>query len=487
MPEQSSNTVEQQSESGREPADVAISAERLQNIEARVDSLKQMVNTVMATQSSSSQQSSPSLFAASNNVMQVPDPEQPQGKPITVGHLSKQGGGRVRYVEPSFWASLCEQVAELDELIYAQARQSTNSTVREGDIEPASSMDDSLAPYDTTTHAQQCVHSHTASQDLAARHSQMQSGQGKFGAGISARHIGILQDLPPKEQCVALLDCFMRGYHPMVPLIHIASFRRRYAIFWESQNMLNTPSPSFNAFISLMLAVIYAGSVVCPNSLTYAPRNGTSSQDISEYLYNLTVKALQLSHFPRSPTLDSYRAYLISQSVTMREEEPLKSIAFAGLALRVANMLGLHRDPSHHLDMDPVEAEERRRCWWHLIHLDVLLAIASGLPPIVDLESWDVRQISECKDDLLGTVTTGNCEDLTSNPNASPKESGVPPQATDESLVSVAGILAGGKLRYSCKFDIFFPGKTFVNKSKYYYDGHCLGFRQEGSSLLLSS
>lgn len=449
--------MERQGQDNGGAANVIMSAERLQNIEVRVESLKQMVKAVEAAQSNSGQQSSPHLPTISNKVIWVSDPEQPQVKPTTLGHLSKQGGGRARYVEPSFWASLCEHVAELDELIYAQARHSASPAMREGHSEPEGLIDDSLAPYEKS-HMQQSLHYHMASQGPAAKYCTIQSAQGQLDAGLSAGLVGIIQELPPKEQCDRLLECYTQGYHPMVPLIHVASFRRRYAIFWESWNNLATASPSMIGFASLILAICYAGSVAFPRAVVYTPRTETSSQDLSENLRTLTVKALRLSHFPRAPTLDSFRAYLICQSTTIREEEPLNSIAFVGLALRVANMLGLHRDPSHHPKMDLIEAEERRRCWWHLIHLDVLLAIASGLPPIVDLESWDVQQISEYNDDLIGTTTATQCEVVDRSSDVPLKEGTTPQQSPNQSHVSVAGILAGAKLRYSCRPNPFhFP------------------------------
>jgi hypothetical protein len=54
----------------------------------------------------------------------------------------------------------------------------------------------------------------------------------------------------------------------------------------------------------------------------------------------------------------------------MRDEEPLTTCSFIGVAVRVAQMLGLHKDPSHFkASVLPIPAEVHRRVWWHVFHV----------------------------------------------------------------------------------------------------------------------
>lgn len=55
---------------------------------------------------------------------------------------------------------------------------------------------------------------------------------------------------------------------------------------------------------------------------------------VSTGLHKLGLRALRLANFPRTPTMDSFRAYIILQCTWMKEEEPLTCVAFVGLALR---------------------------------------------------------------------------------------------------------------------------------------------------------
>ena len=113
-------------------------------------------------------------------------------------------------------------------------------------------------------------------------------------------------------------------------------------------------------------------------------------------------------------------------------------------------MLGLHKDPSHFNSLDPVGAEVRRRLWWHVVHLDVSIAVASGLPPIIDLHCWDVQKPSELKDEYIGTAEGVQYDKDVAAGIRFPDRADDPDNINGSSMVSTGGILAGGKLSSTC-------------------------------------
>ncbi|KAI9664555.1 MAG: hypothetical protein M1821_006001 [Bathelium mastoideum] len=129
----------------------------------------------------------------------------------------------------------------------------------------------------------------------------------------------------------------------------------------------------------------------------------------------------------------------------MREEEPLNCCAFIGLSFRMAQMLGLHRDPQHFKSLDPISAEVRRRIWWHVVHLDVSIAVASGLPPIIDLHCWDVQKPTELKDEAIGTPDGLQYDRSVAAGNRVRDSADDPEDVNGHSMVSTGGVLAGGK------------------------------------------
>lgn len=65
--------------------------------------------------------------------------------------------------------------------------------------------------------------------------------------------------------------------------------------------------------------------------------------------------------------------------------------------------MGLHREGALY-GLSGVEAEVRRRVWWHILYLDVQGAIATGLSPLGGRaeELFDTAMVSDLRDEFLG-------------------------------------------------------------------------------------
>jgi hypothetical protein len=130
-------------------------------------------------------------------------------------------------------------------------------------------------------------------------------------------------------------------------------------------------------------------------------------------LYYLIPVALAIVGFPYSPSMYSLMAFLLLNSMLIREEESLSSCSFVAVAFRVCQAMGLHKDGKD-FGLDEIQVEERRRVWCHLMHLDVLTSIVSGLPLVASNEMFSNTQpIRELKDEYLGQ---GQEEDAKTGP-----------------------------------------------------------------------
>lgn len=184
-------------------------------------------------------------------------------------------------------------------------------------------------------------------------------------------------------------------------MVHIPTLREQYAYFWELQDK-HLPPPDHTT-IPFILAVLFAGAAVVP---VRDVREPDKHKELVVSLYQTASEALHSSCFPRTPTVQSLTAYLILQCTFMREEEPLTTCSFIGVAVRVAQMLGLHKDPRQfesQAKIAAVAAEVRRRVWWHVFALDVLVATAAGLPPLIGSNSFDVALPTDLREDLWDT------------------------------------------------------------------------------------
>ena len=172
---------------------------------------------------------------------------------------------------------------------------------------------------------------------------------------------------------------------------------------------------------------------------------------LSAHLHDEVTRSLTMISFPNTPSLPGLTAFLIVQTILVKEEEPLTSSLFVGLALRVGQTMGLHRDPAQ-FGIDAREAEVRRRNWWHIIYMDSVVALASGLPPQVSDESyWDVKPISEIKDKWLGTAEARAYEESVAKRKRSRDNPDEPLAQVKSSMVNVSFVANVGKYAYACK------------------------------------
>lgn len=217
---------------------------------------------------------------------------------------------------------------------------------------------------------------------------------------------GTLKKLPSKAVCDGLYAVFLAGVHPLVPLIYLPSFDVQYRRFWEWQGSRRrdeipqgvlAENPSF---LPLLLAVLFAGSLAC-NRETHPQSPSIKTRKLRTKLYRLTQDALTLVGFPHSPAMYSLIAYLLIQSMLIVEEESLSSVSFVAVAFRICQAMGIHKDGSY-FGLDPVQIEERRRVWCHLMHLDILTSVISGLPLVSSSEAFcNTQMIGELRDEFI--------------------------------------------------------------------------------------
>jgi hypothetical protein len=215
----------------------------------------------------------------------------------------------------------------------------------------------------------------------------------------------ILSGLPPQDTCDHMYQNFVETVHPLIPLLHLPTFDNLYRRFWDwhktwaigaSPHGVLAENPSF---LPMLLAVLFTGSISHP-----WPPNICVPLDAQKKLHAMIPVALTMVGFPHRPSLYSLMAFLLLNSMLIREEESLSSCSFVAVAFRVCQAMGIHKDGKD-FGLDEVQTEERRRVWCHLMHLDVMTSILSGLPLIASSEMFsDTRMIRELRDEYIGKV-----------------------------------------------------------------------------------
>ena len=185
-----------------------------------------------------------------------------------------------------------------------------------------------------------------------------------------------LNKLPSRAICDRLILSFVQTVHPVVPLLHLPSFKRDYERFWnEHQDQEWHEAPPViiaeeSSLVPCLFSMIFASLMANP----MATQNDSELRKLDpKVLFDATMATLGLTGFPRRPSLYSLSAFLFSQNTLIREEEPTESFSFISIAFRAALGMGLHRDPSE-FHLGAVITEVRRRIWWHILHIDSMVS-----------------------------------------------------------------------------------------------------------------
>ncbi|KAJ5921822.1 hypothetical protein N7516_009525 [Penicillium verrucosum] len=397
-----------------------------------------------------SRSTSPRRIAAESSNDEFPIPSgqatdlvDPVGS-LNLGHLSLEDGGRSRYVGTTYWAYISGEINELNQLLRDQNSSHDQSTSEKNNENITDSHADGRQSW------RESIGSSTPS--IAPRSRSFQQSI-IFPSGDSPStnekmvEPEMLDHIPTRRQSHILYKGFISGVHAISPIIHPPTILKLYNSFWDwydysSYSGESCPNPSF---IPLLYAIWYGGSVTISIRAIKAEFNVSSRSALSTIYSEEVTRWLTKIKFPRSPSLQGLAAYLLVQTIITKEEEPLTSSLFVSLAMRVAQTMGLHRDPAK-FGIEPCEAEYRRRLWWHIMHMDGVVAMSSGLPPLVNDENyWDVCETNEIKDTMLGTPAAESYMKQVASRERLPDNPDNPTICGGPSMVNVYYLTARGK------------------------------------------
>ncbi|KAF7175306.1 hypothetical protein CNMCM7691_007346 [Aspergillus felis] len=210
-----------------------------------------------------------------------------------------------------------------------------------------------------------------------------------------------------REDCYLLLNIFLANVDPIVRVVHRPSLARRFDGFIRthysldktpvgssySNNMAFDPNQS-DAFEPLAMSIFYATI----NSMKETDVSTVFNTDKSHLLrrYRAGTEAYLKQHeFMTSRIFEVLQAFVIflSQTAQYREDDMGKVWPLTGLAIRVATIQGLHRDPLALPlgTIDIVQVELRRRLWAQICHLDFRAAEGHGFAPSIHESDFDTR------------------------------------------------------------------------------------------------
>ncbi|OJJ73335.1 hypothetical protein ASPBRDRAFT_28585 [Aspergillus brasiliensis CBS 101740] len=204
-----------------------------------------------------------------------------------------------------------------------------------------------------------------------------------------------------REDCYLLLNVFLANVDPIVRIIHRPSLARR---FDASRDDTPTQGGSSNsgtifsttktdAFKPLAMSIFYA-AVNSMKDIDVSTMFGTDKTSLLDRYRMGTELLLKRQTFMTSRVLEVLQAFVILLTVKYKEDDMGKVWPLTGLAIRIAMLQGLHRDPLALPQgaIDIVQVELRRRLWAQICYLDFRTAEDHGFAPSIHASDFDTRR-----------------------------------------------------------------------------------------------
>ncbi|KAF1830549.1 hypothetical protein BDW02DRAFT_507333 [Decorospora gaudefroyi] len=192
--------------------------------------------------------------------------------------------------------------------------------------------------------------------------------------------------LPAQPVVDKLVAHYWKNVHVIARTVHRPSFERQYQNFWIRINTGMEPRTSFQAVLFAALL----GSVVSMSEDTVRTEFCIEKQSFVDKLREGTEAALGRANFLRTTKLETLQAFVMYLIPLCRNEVSRAHSALTGSLIRLAECMGLHRDPTAYSD-SPIEIQIRRLLWYQICFLDMRTGEAVGPRPQIRLDDYDTR------------------------------------------------------------------------------------------------
>ncbi|KAL3447975.1 fungal-specific transcription factor domain-containing protein [Aspergillus insuetus] len=253
---------------------------------------------------------------------------------------------RSRYVSNRFWASLGDEIEELQDI-----------------LDPSSSDDDD----DTSPRS---VSHYSTTRD------------GILFGFYSIAHS--LQSFHPSPGKVPVLwQIYAENVKPLLPIVHGPAAQQLFTQAAQAGNDLNKDNEA------LVLAMYFAAIISTSNEQCMAQLGEARDTLVSRYRFAVE-QALSKAGLMNTQSLTLMQALAIFLNAVRREDDTKFVWSMSALALRLAQGLGLHRD-GNNFGLKPFDAEMRRRLWWHIVLLDLRSSEDHGTDVQIHDQMFDTK------------------------------------------------------------------------------------------------
>jgi len=186
-----------------------------------------------------------------------------------------------------------------------------------------------------------------------------------FGYSSTMLTLRILH--PPKNQIPLYWELYKENVNPLIRLLHAPTIEK--LLMKAAENLDNLSKGTEALVFAIYLATVTSVSPEQCQSLLQ------QDKDIAIQRYRFaTEQALARAAFLETQEVMVLQAFTLFLVSARRHDDSRFVWTMTGLATRIANALGVHRDGAQ-FGLSPFETEMRRRLWWQVCTLGQSTAI----------------------------------------------------------------------------------------------------------------
>ena len=214
---------------------------------------------------------------------------------------------------------------------------------------------------------------------------------------LSSALLGVSQNLvdyhPSHEDAMKLWAVHVQNVEPLCKVLHIPTTTRMV------ERVSQHPATASKAHECLLFA-IYHFAVFSMTDEDCVHEFGESQTALmSKYQYAVRQTLINASWLKTTEML-VMQAYVLFLVAVRTQIDPHTFWILTGVAVRIAQRMGLHRD-GESLGLPPFDVQVRRRLFWQLLPLDGYAGQLSGTGISIAPNSWDTKQPLNINDDQL--------------------------------------------------------------------------------------
>ncbi|TVY50582.1 Bikaverin cluster transcription factor bik5 [Lachnellula cervina] len=280
----------------------------------------------------------------------------PENTEVGIGRLVVDEG-KSRYVSHPFWSQITDEVEEIREMLADQDWDSDSDTP----VLPSAAV--------------------------------TESNHQSFIMGYNSSDVDIKSLHPLPSQIPFYWQTFLENVHPLVKILHEPTMAKTIK---DVQNNLDSLGKSTEA---LMFAIYFA-TITSMNGTEVKTNFGVSKGHLlNQYRFG-TEQALARAGLLNTNEIVTVQAFVLFLVCVRRHDDTRFVWSMTGLAIRVAQALGLHRDGAK-FGLPPFDTEMRRRLWWQVCILDIRASEDHGSDPSILDYSFDTELPISCNDEDL--------------------------------------------------------------------------------------